>query len=117
SLLLYQSRQLDECYDYLENEMGRETTIARFGMNDLILSPESEEESAYFSRPASDVDIEGYNQYLSNCRIHIADKNRMEVWCNDRLLLQADTKAHFEEYKEEMALWDRKAKNLEPFCF
>lgn len=117
SLQLYQSHQLDECYDYLENEMGRETTIARFGMNDLILLSESEEESAYFSRPASDVDIEGYNQYLSNCRIKIADKDRMEVWCNGRLLLQADTKAHFEEYKEEMALWDRNAKNLEPFCF
>ena len=117
SLQKYTTRQLDDCYVYLENTLGRENAIARFGVNDLVVSPASEDETAYYSRPEIDIDIEGYKQYLSDCRITITKDNRMEVRNNDRLLLEADVKTHFEKYKEEMSLWGNNAKSIEPFCF
>ena len=117
SLQKYTIRQLDDCYNYLEDALGRETAIARFGVNNLVLEPDSENESAYFSRPNSDINIEGYNQYLPNCRIIVSNEKQMEVWYKDRLLLEADTQAHFGKYKEEMSSWERTAKNIEPFCF
>lgn len=117
SLQKYTIRQLDDCYVYLENTLGREAAIARFGVNNLVLEPDNNDESAYFSCPNNDINIEGYNQFLPNCRIIVSKEDKMEVWSKDRLLLEADTQAHFEKYKKEMASWGRNAENIEPFCF
>ena len=117
SLQKYTIRQLDDCYVYLENTLGRETAIARFGVNNLVLEPDNDNESVYFSCPNSDINIEGYNRYLPNCRIIVPDGKQMEVWFKDRLILEADAQVHFEKYKDEMSSWGRNAENIEPFCF
>lgn len=117
SLQKYTIRQLDDCYVYLENTLGRETAIDRFGVNNLVLEPDNDDESVYFSCPNSEINIEGYKQYLPNCRIIVSDGKQMEVWFKDRLLLEADAQTHFEKYKDEMSSWGRNAENIEPFCF
>lgn len=116
SLQKYTLRQLDDCYAYLANTLGRETAIARFGVNNLVIESDSENIFTYFSRPNVDINIEGYRHYLPNCRMVILDGNQMGIWFKDRLLLEADTQVQFEKYKEEMSSWGT-AENIEPFCF
>ncbi len=116
SLQKYTLRQLDDCYAYLANTLGRETAIARFGVNNLVIESDSENISTYFSRPNVDINIEGYRHYLPNCRMVVLDGNQMGIWFKDRLLLEADTQVQFEKYKEEMSSWGT-AENIEPFCF
>lgn len=116
SLQKYTLRQLDDCYAYLANTLGRETAIARFGVNNLVIESDRENISTYFSRPNVDINIEGYRHYLPNCRMVVLDGNQMGIWFKDRLLLEADTQVQFEKYKEEMSSWGT-AENIEPFCF
>lgn len=116
SLQKYTLRQLDDCYAYLANTLGRETAITRFGVNNLVIESDSENIFTYFSRPNVDINIEGYRHYLPNCRMVILDGNQMGIWFKDRLLLEADTQVQFEKYKEEMSSWGT-AENIEPFCF
>lgn len=116
SVLLNQAHELNACYDYLEKEQGREKVILKWGRNHLnkILQ---EAIPAYFDRPNGEIDIKGYNRYLSGCRISMSCEDTLKVMCGERLLLSVEGKSHFALYKDKMALWDKEALDIEPFCF